>query len=101
MTARERVLKSLNFEVPDRPPLDGWFLFSVVEKLKKHYNVETDEDVFLASREYVKNLLKSFIFLRKNIDRVSENESLELAKILSECNYKIEKIVRRIKDKKI
>ena len=45
MTSRERVIKTLNLETPDRPPLDGWFLLSVVDQLKKHFNVEHDEDI--------------------------------------------------------
>ena len=45
MNSRERVLKTLNLETPDRPPLDGWFLLSVFEQLKKHYNVEHEDDV--------------------------------------------------------
>ena len=45
MNSRERVYKTLHHEMPDRPPLDGWFLYSILEKLKKHYNVVSNEDV--------------------------------------------------------
>lgn len=45
LNSRERVFKTLNYQIPDRVPLDGWFLNSVVEELKKHFNVADDDDI--------------------------------------------------------
>jgi uroporphyrinogen decarboxylase len=42
----QRVLKTIELELPDRPPLDGWFLKSVMDKLKNHFKVQTTVDVF-------------------------------------------------------
>ena len=45
-------------------------------------------------------LIKSFIFLRQNLERVTERDAKELSEILGECSEKFEKIVQRIKDEK-
>ncbi|MCW4043226.1 MAG: PadR family transcriptional regulator [Candidatus Bathyarchaeota archaeon] len=48
--------------------------------------------------EAAKRLIKLFIFLRQNLDRVSERDAEELTEILRNCSEKFEKIVQRIKD---
>jgi len=44
--------------------------------------------------------MKSFIFLRQNVDGISEKDTEELAETLKVCSAKLDKIVQRIKDKK-
>jgi DNA-binding PadR family transcriptional regulator len=50
------------------------------------------------SEEAAKKLLRSFIFLRKNLDRVTESKDRELARILTECSDKFEKCIQRMKN---
>jgi uroporphyrinogen decarboxylase len=45
MNSRERVIKTIKHQLPDRIPLDGWFLESVFDNLKKYLEVNTIEDV--------------------------------------------------------
>jgi uroporphyrinogen decarboxylase len=45
MDSRERVLRTLRFELPDRPPLDGWFLKSVMDTLKIHFGESEEENI--------------------------------------------------------
>ncbi len=45
MNSKERVLRTIKHELPDRVPLDGWFLESVIDKLKEHLEVNTLEEV--------------------------------------------------------
>lgn len=45
MKSRKRVIKALNWQVPDRVPLDGWFLNSVIEKLKQKTGENNIEDI--------------------------------------------------------
>jgi len=45
MNSRQRVFNTLNYRIPDRVPLDGWFLNEVIEELKKYYNVDDLEEV--------------------------------------------------------
>lgn len=45
MNSRSRVMSTLKNKVPDRPPLDGWFLNGVLNDLKKHFNTIDDEIV--------------------------------------------------------
>ncbi|MCL4377255.1 MAG: hypothetical protein M1409_02550 [Actinobacteria bacterium] len=45
MNSRERVFLSINHKVPDRIPLDGWFLNERLEKLKNFYNISTVDDL--------------------------------------------------------
>jgi uroporphyrinogen decarboxylase len=40
MTPRERILATINHQVPDRIPTDGWFHPEVVARLKKHYHTD-------------------------------------------------------------
>ena len=45
MNSKERVIKTLQHEKPDRFPLDGWFLNSVMEDLKKFFQTSNTEIV--------------------------------------------------------
>ena len=45
MTARERILASLNHRVPDRTPTDAWFHHEVERRLKEHYRTDNWDDV--------------------------------------------------------
>lgn len=45
MTPRERILATLNHEVPDHTPADGWFHDEVVKRLKNHYRTDKWGDV--------------------------------------------------------
>ncbi len=45
MTSRERGLAVLNKQMPDRCPVDFWAVDEVIEKLKKHYNFETEDEI--------------------------------------------------------
>jgi len=47
MNSKQRFLKTVNHEMPDRYPLDGWFLKSVMENLKKYLKVATVEEVLV------------------------------------------------------
>ena len=52
------------------------------------------------ARDAAKRLIRSFIFLRQNLDRVSESDAKELTKILKECSDKFENCIQKIKDAK-
>jgi len=45
MNSRERTKLALNHQQPDRPPLLLWMVPEILERLKKHFNVNTHEDV--------------------------------------------------------
>ena len=45
MTSRERVLAALEHRKPDRPPLNFFGTAEVWEKMKRHLQLETDEEV--------------------------------------------------------
>ncbi len=45
MNSKQRVLDILNYKLPDRFPLDGWFLNSVLDELKRYYGVNNNEDI--------------------------------------------------------
>ena len=62
------------------------------------FEIEEDNERFRKSKNSAKNLLKSFIILRQNSDKLSENDVEELSAILNDCNNKIRKIVNKIKD---
>ncbi len=47
MTPRERILATLNHEVPDRTPTDGWFHAEVQRMLKEHYQTDDWEEILL------------------------------------------------------
>jgi len=62
------------------------------------FDLEDNNGRFRKSKASAKNLMKSFIVLRQNVDRLSEKDSEELAEILNDCYNKLEKIVQRIKN---
>jgi hypothetical protein len=62
------------------------------------FNLGGNNKKFRNSGEAAKRLIKSFIFLRQNLERVSERDAEELTEILRNCSEKFEKIVQRIKD---
>ena len=45
MTSRERVFKTVKHQEPDRIPIDFWAVDEVIDKLKKHYNCSTKDEV--------------------------------------------------------
>ena len=62
------------------------------------FDIEEDNERFRKTKDSAKNLLKSFIILRQNSDKLSEKDVEELSAILNDCNNKIRKIVNKIKD---
>ena len=64
------------------------------------FNLGINNEKLRESKESAKKLIKSFIFLRQNLERVTERDAKELSEILGECSEKFEKIVQRIKDEK-
>jgi DNA-binding PadR family transcriptional regulator len=64
------------------------------------FNLENDNKKFLKTNESVKKLVRSFIALRHNLNRLSEKDAKELAEILEESSAKIERIVQRNKNEK-
>jgi DNA-binding PadR family transcriptional regulator len=64
------------------------------------FNLGDNNEKFRRSKESAKKLVRTFIFLRRNLDRVSERDANELAEILKECSEKFEKIVQRLKEEK-
>ena len=60
------------------------------------FNLECNNEKFRGSKESVKKLMKSFIFLRQNADKISKNDVEELAEILEDCSTKLEKIIQRL-----
>jgi len=47
MNPRERILATLNHEVPDRTPTYGWFHHEVQKRLKEHFKTDSWEQVLL------------------------------------------------------
>jgi len=45
MNSRERFIKTIKHETPDRIPLDGWFSVPVWEELKEFKNIKDDEEL--------------------------------------------------------
>ncbi len=45
MTSRERVLAVLNKQIPDRCPVDFWAVDEVIEKLLKHFNFNSEDEI--------------------------------------------------------
>lgn len=64
------------------------------------FNLGSNNKKFFKSKESAKKLVKSFIFLRENIDNITEEDATEISEILNDGSEKIEKIVQRIKNKK-
>jgi DNA-binding PadR family transcriptional regulator len=62
------------------------------------FNLEDNNEKFRGSKESAKKLIKSFIFLRQNLDRISKKDAEELAEILKDCSTKLEKIIQRLED---
>ena len=62
------------------------------------FDLECNNETFHRTKESAKNLIKSFIVLRQNADRISEKDAEELSATLNECNNKLEKIIQRLKD---
>lgn len=48
MTPRDRVINSIEHEIPDRIPLDGWFGDPTWRKLREHFKVDENESVMKA-----------------------------------------------------
>jgi len=63
------------------------------------FSPEENNEKFRGLKETAKKVIKSFIFLRRNLDRVSERDAKELAEILKDCSTKLEKIIQRLEDK--
>lgn len=64
------------------------------------FDIEDNNERFRNIKESAKNLMKSFIVLRQNADRISEKEAEEISATLNDCYNKLEKIVQRIKNGK-
>jgi DNA-binding PadR family transcriptional regulator len=62
------------------------------------FDLEANNERFRKTKESAKNLMKSFIVLRQNTDRLSEKDTQEISASLNECFYKLEKIVQKIKN---
>ena len=62
------------------------------------FDLESNTERFLRTKESAKNLMKSFIVLRQNTDRLSEKDAEEISATINECYAKLEKIVQRIKN---
>jgi uroporphyrinogen decarboxylase len=45
MTPRERIIATLNHELPDRTPTDGWFHHEVQRRLKEHLRTDSWQEV--------------------------------------------------------
>lgn len=63
------------------------------------FNLGEKDKKFLQSKESAQKLVKSFIFLRQNLDSITEKEAKEISELLKEGSAKIDKIVQRIKIK--
>ena len=62
------------------------------------FDIEYNDEKFRKSKESAKNLLKSFIIIRRNVEKFSEKDVEELSSILDDCNIKLRKIINRIDD---
>ena len=62
------------------------------------FNLEGNNVRFRGSKESAKKLMKSFILLRQNADKISEKDAKEIVTILEDCNTKIEKIIQRLEE---
>jgi len=68
MNSRERTKLALSHQQPDRPPLLLWMVPEIIERLKNHFNVDTEEDILdkldidvrWLNPEYIGPKLKSF-----------------------------------------
>ena len=57
------------------------------------------KDHVLPSNDYSEKITQCFIFLRQNVDKMSEEDTKEFTEIIDDGYMKLEKIVRRIKNK--
>jgi len=81
----------------------GWDLRRALLAIKADkggFNIEKTSPKLRESIAAAKKLLRSFIFLRQNLDKISENDVRELTKSLTECSEKFEKCVQKIKNVK-
>jgi len=62
------------------------------------FDLECNNEKFHRTKESAKNLMKSFIVLRQNADRISEKDAKYLSATLNECYNKLEKIIQRLKN---
>ncbi len=62
------------------------------------FDLEENNERFHKTKESATNLMKAFIILRQNADRLSEKDAEELSATLNECFGKLEQIVQRIKN---
>ena len=60
------------------------------------FDLEDNNERFRKIKKSAKNLMKNFIILRQNANRVSEEDSEEISAILNDCYNKLEKIVQNI-----
>ncbi|MEJ2272357.1 MAG: PadR family transcriptional regulator [Candidatus Bathyarchaeota archaeon] len=60
------------------------------------FDIEYNDEKFKKSKDSAKNLLKSFVIIRKNVEKLSEKDVEELSSILDDCNNKLRKIINRI-----
>ena len=72
----------------------------LVPMLVGGFNLGCNSDKLLQSKESAQKLVKSFIFIRQNLDRLTEKDVKEISELLEEGSAKIEKIVQRIKNQK-
>ena len=62
------------------------------------FDIEYNKEKFRKSNESAKNLLKSFIIIRENVEKLSEEDVEEISFILDACNNNLRKIIDRIED---
>ena len=60
------------------------------------FDLKDDDKRFHGSKEYAKNLMKSFFFLRKNVDKLSDDDVEELIEVMKDSSIRLEKIIRRL-----
>ena len=60
------------------------------------FNLEKNNEKLRGSKEAAKKLIKTFIFLRQNINKISKKDAEELTEILKYCTSKLEKITHRL-----
>lgn len=63
-------------------------------------NLGGSERSFFESKESAKKIVKSLIFLRQNLDSLTEKDTKEISEILREFSLRIEKIAQRVKNEK-
>lgn len=64
------------------------------------FSLGGNDKKFLLSKESAKKLVKSLIFLRQNLDSLTEKDAKEISEIIKDSSAKIEKIIQRIKNEK-